>query len=244
MRSWANGTSVTLTASGSTGPATWIQNGPLPPGLTLSSGGVLSGTPTTAGFFNVNFAISDNAGTVFRGLGLSVFDLHITSSGALANAMLNVPYLAHIGVAGGVAPYHFDINGSLPSGLALDPSTGDISGTRDNNGAGTLHLRHHRHGRKPRVLLKDDGDRRDPWTAIGHRISCRMGPNGTTARLECRAVAGFRRSAVARRPSPGRLLGCRPVYRFASAMQRRSRRATQKYLGCRGHSERSPFTSP
>ena len=41
-------TSTTLTAAGGTGPYTWSALG-LPPGLSLSSGGVLTGTPTTVG---------------------------------------------------------------------------------------------------------------------------------------------------------------------------------------------------
>ena len=53
--SLANGTvgvaySQTLAATGGTGSYTWsVSVGPLPPGLTLSAAGVLSGTPTQAG---------------------------------------------------------------------------------------------------------------------------------------------------------------------------------------------------
>jgi hypothetical protein len=44
--------SVTLTASGGTAPYSWaVTQGSLPPGITLSTGGVLSGTPTLAGNF-------------------------------------------------------------------------------------------------------------------------------------------------------------------------------------------------
>ncbi len=40
---------VTFTASGGTAPYTYTHTGSLPPGMTLSSSGVLSGTPTAAG---------------------------------------------------------------------------------------------------------------------------------------------------------------------------------------------------
>src|SRR4029453_4685741 len=75
------------------------------------------------------YSLTDGTGNVFRTVSLSVFDLHISSSGTLPNAQLNVPYLAHINVGGGTAPYHFDTSSGLPAGLALDPATGDISGT-------------------------------------------------------------------------------------------------------------------
>lgn len=42
---------VTFTASGGTGPHTFSATGTLPPGLTLSTAGVLSGTPTTTGSY-------------------------------------------------------------------------------------------------------------------------------------------------------------------------------------------------
>ena len=55
--------SQTLTASGGTGPYTWsIDTGTLPAGITLSSAGVLSGTPTADGDFNITFRAWDSNG--------------------------------------------------------------------------------------------------------------------------------------------------------------------------------------
>jgi hypothetical protein len=53
--------SQTLTANGGTSPYTWtITSGTLPAGLTLSSSGVISGTPTTAGGpTSVTFKVTD-----------------------------------------------------------------------------------------------------------------------------------------------------------------------------------------
>ena len=50
-------------ASGGTGTYTWTATG-LPPGLTLSSNGVLSGTPTANGIFNFNITVTDANGQV------------------------------------------------------------------------------------------------------------------------------------------------------------------------------------
>ena len=55
--------SDTLTATGGTTPYTWSVNaGSLPAGITLTSAGVLAGTPTTAGSFafSVNVIDSNN----------------------------------------------------------------------------------------------------------------------------------------------------------------------------------------
>jgi hypothetical protein len=56
-----SGYSQTISASGGTGALTFSAFGSLPPGLTLSSGGVLSGTPTTAGTYNFTVTASDNS---------------------------------------------------------------------------------------------------------------------------------------------------------------------------------------
>lgn len=58
-----NGTaySQTLTASGGTGPYTFaVFSGALPAGLTLSSGGVISGTPTVGGYFSFTVRATDS----------------------------------------------------------------------------------------------------------------------------------------------------------------------------------------
>jgi hypothetical protein len=55
--------SQTLTATGGTAPFNFtVSSGALPPGLTLSSDGVLSGTPTAAGIFSFTVQALDNTG--------------------------------------------------------------------------------------------------------------------------------------------------------------------------------------
>jgi hypothetical protein len=44
-------------------------------------------------------------------------------------AQAGSPYSSALSAAGGVPPYTFSNTGSLPAGLTLDPSTGDITGT-------------------------------------------------------------------------------------------------------------------
>ncbi len=53
-------TSVSLSAKGGTLPYSWsVNSGSLPPGLTLSGQGVVSGTPTTAGTYNFQLQVQD-----------------------------------------------------------------------------------------------------------------------------------------------------------------------------------------
>jgi hypothetical protein len=54
-------TSLQLSASGGTAPYTWTATG-LPPGLSISSSGLISGTPTTAGSYSVTATARDSAG--------------------------------------------------------------------------------------------------------------------------------------------------------------------------------------
>src|SRR5262249_16988698 len=54
--------SLTLTTNGGVGTRKWsITSGQLPPGLTLSTAGVVSGTPKDFGYFPVTFSVHDSA---------------------------------------------------------------------------------------------------------------------------------------------------------------------------------------
>ena len=58
--------SLLLQGSGGAQPYRWsVVGGTLPPGLTLSEGGLLQGTVTTPGLFGFTLQVRDNTGTVF-----------------------------------------------------------------------------------------------------------------------------------------------------------------------------------
>jgi hypothetical protein len=58
--------SFTFSVCCGTPPYTFsIHSGHLPPGLTLSSSGVISGTPTTAGYWTVCIRLRDAAGCTY-----------------------------------------------------------------------------------------------------------------------------------------------------------------------------------
>ncbi|HEX2904440.1 MAG TPA: putative Ig domain-containing protein [Jatrophihabitans sp.] len=69
-------TSLTLSASGGSAPYTWTASG-LPNGLTISSAGVISGTPTSAGSFSTTATAQDSTGAT----GSVTFSWTISGSG-------------------------------------------------------------------------------------------------------------------------------------------------------------------
>jgi hypothetical protein len=119
--------SYALSAQNQAGPVTWTATGGLPPGMSLSSAGTLTGTPAAAGSYSISFSLSDGVSTVYRSINLNVYGVSVTTPGILPNATQNAPYSATVQAAGGSGSYTFAASG-LPAGLAMSP-TGVISGT-------------------------------------------------------------------------------------------------------------------
>lgn len=137
---------ATLTALGFE-PFLWtLTNGSLPPGLSLTSDGVISGIATTAGSYTFQVQAQDASGAQgFKTFTIRVVD--ITSTSPLPDATVLQAYNQTLQQVGGVAPISWQISdGALPPGLALDESTGIISGTPPalisgtTNQGGTYHF--------------------------------------------------------------------------------------------------------
>ncbi len=134
-----------LVASGGLQPYTWtVDSGALPTGLTLSTDGVLSGTPPTgsAGNYSFTLRVTDSQKPVaaYQVASVSLMvnpPLSFTAS-TLNNAVISVAYSATVAATGGVTmtsvctgyTYALAPNSpALPAGLTLDPTMGTISGT-------------------------------------------------------------------------------------------------------------------
>jgi hypothetical protein len=124
------GYSQTLTATGGTGSKTWsVSLGSLPPGLTMSSGGVVSGTPTAAGTFGFTAQVTDGVGaTGTQALSITVAIAIAPTS--LPGVTIGRSYTRTLTPSGGTPAYVFSLasGSSLPSGLTLSTG-GVISGT-------------------------------------------------------------------------------------------------------------------
>src|SRR5438876_4245512 len=131
--------SATLSASGGTSPYSWsVSSGTLPTGLSLSSSGTLSGTPTVAGAFPFTVTVKDAvSGSASASLSINVVGLpplQITSS-QLPGGTVGSAYSATLSASGGTSPYSWSVSsGTLPTGLILS-SSGTLSGTPTVAGA-------------------------------------------------------------------------------------------------------------
>jgi hypothetical protein len=132
-----------LNATGGTAPLTWsLTSGTLPQGLSFSTSGVISGTPTAVGTSTFTVQVKDSAATPLSAPGTLTLTilaptLSITTSG-LANGVVNKAYSAQLAQTGGVGPYTWSVvSGALPSGLSLSGG-GLLSGAPSNVGAYSL----------------------------------------------------------------------------------------------------------
>ena len=118
-----------LAATGGTVPHVWsISAGSLPPGISLSSAGLFSGTPTAAGTFNFTARVTDNAGVIStKVLALTTaqsgplhhFTWNHAPSSANANASFAVRLTARDAQERLVADFSGSVNLSAASGLTL-----------------------------------------------------------------------------------------------------------------------------
>jgi hypothetical protein len=132
---------TTDTAAGGTAPnnLTWSASG-LPAGMSISSSGVISGTPTVSGPFSVTLSVTDASGQSAQAtLPLQILG-QLTISAALPGGVVNVPYAGSVSAAGGLPPYTFSANG-LPGGLSINSATGAVSGTPNGSGTSSVTVR-------------------------------------------------------------------------------------------------------
>jgi len=120
-----------FTASGGVLPYVWsLASGPLPPGLTLSATGVLSGTPTTAGTYPYTVKVTEAADrSTTINCSLLVIAAPIIAGCPVGPLNVGVAFLFTFTASGGTAPLTWSLqSGPLPPGLTLS-SGGALTGT-------------------------------------------------------------------------------------------------------------------
>jgi hypothetical protein len=121
--------SFQLSADGG-GSQVWsVKSGSLPAGMGLSSSGLISGTPTATGDFTFVVQVTDTNRTDTETYTLAVVErLKITAPAAPAGEV-GVPLVLGLKSTGGRPAVTWSLaQGALPTGLALNPATGEITG--------------------------------------------------------------------------------------------------------------------
>lgn len=139
--------SSALSVSGGIAPYKfYVISGYLPAGLTLNQNtGVISGTPTSAGYRDFVIKVVDSAAAACGCNSYDTVCCRITiqsncppislSCVSTIRGKVGTAYTGSLAASGGVAPYTFSIvSGCLPAGLTLNPTTGAITGTPTSAG--------------------------------------------------------------------------------------------------------------
>jgi len=131
--------SQTFTQSGGATPVNFALNtGTLPPGLTLSAAGVLSGTPSGSGTFPITVKVTDSAGCTGVGPTYNlVITCHVVTvtNPVTSIGTVNTAFSQTFTQAGAIGGATFSLNsGTLPAGLTLS-SAGVLSGTPTQAGS-------------------------------------------------------------------------------------------------------------
>lgn len=131
-------------ATGGTAPYTYTlaSGSALPAGLTLSSAGLISGTPATAGNYTFTINASDSKGCSNQGvftLNIGTTAVLLLPAATLPDGQVGTPYPVQTlpAAIGGTTPYTYVTTG-VPPGLNFDPATRNITGTPTIGGTFTV----------------------------------------------------------------------------------------------------------
>jgi hypothetical protein len=109
--------------------------------LTLSAGGVISGTIAfnATGVYSFVVQVTDAGGRVAtKTLSIAIGAAVTITTASLPDGVVGASYSQSLGASGGTSPYNWTVvSGQLPAGLAL-AKTGQISGTPAATGASTF----------------------------------------------------------------------------------------------------------
>jgi Putative Ig domain len=137
--------SQTLAGSGGTAGYTWtVTSGSLPGGISLSSAGLLSGTPTTPSNSSFTVRLADSGGltsSLAMTLQIQASPIVIQNAATLPDAVIGIDIGQSFTATGGTAPYVWTVaTGNLPAGITLG-SSGALTGKPTVTGTSTFTVR-------------------------------------------------------------------------------------------------------
>ena len=121
-----------IEATGGTLPHAFAKiSGSLPSGISISSSGNLSGTPSSTESYDFTIRVTDASNrTAEKTFHFEIVDPLIISTLKLNNGIAGDPYNQTLFSSGGYCANHWAVySGILPAGLSLDTETGALSGT-------------------------------------------------------------------------------------------------------------------
>ncbi len=128
----------TITSTGGTGPYTYTETGALPAGVTLTTAGVLSGTPTAGGSFPITITATDsngNTGTQAETWTVNAPTITILPAAGNLNATAEAAFTQTFTVTGGTPSYTWTETGALPAGITWSAASATLSGTATASGS-------------------------------------------------------------------------------------------------------------
>ena len=133
--------SQNLSVTGGTAPYTWsVPSGALPNGVTLSTGGALTGIPLEAGTFNFTAFVSDSSSPVMNAtkpLQLIIKPLLTITTASLPAAAVGASYSTQLAASVEPPLTWSVVSGTLPAGITLSPA-GLLTGSPTTAGTSTF----------------------------------------------------------------------------------------------------------
>jgi hypothetical protein len=127
-----------LSVHGGTAPYQWTAGQGLPAGLSLNAGtGIIGGVPTTAGTYVFPVQVTDSTGltgAINFTLLVTSAPLQITTVPPLFNGQAGTAYSQVFSATGGAPPYTWSIASGSTGDLALNTTSGVLSGTPQSVG--------------------------------------------------------------------------------------------------------------
>lgn len=133
-----------LSGGGGTGALAFsIAAGTLPAGLSLSTSGLISGTPAAMGSSSFTVQLMDSVGSsATASLSIAIIDLPEITPPTLTALTVGQTVQAGLTAINGTSPYIWDLaSGALPTGVTLDPATGALQGQPTQSGLSAFTLR-------------------------------------------------------------------------------------------------------